>query len=120
MKARAILTIHTILFLLFVAVSIGSPFIVVWYPDIFVGKYIVVTAGVLMLLVIGSWPLCGGCPFTVWENRFKKKAGHAPYIGPCIDHYAARWFGLRFPGNASTLLLVGLLLLPIVVGIVHW
>jgi hypothetical protein len=69
--------------------------------------------------VMLSWKIYGGCPFTVWENRYREieEKGSA-YLGSCLPHYAMRWFGWKIPGKYFTLVLVTLLILPIVVGII--
>jgi|SRR3989344_8596643 len=120
LKARFILAIHTMIFISLVCGSFALPFLIYQYPDIFVGKYVVITMGVLALLVVSSWPLYGGCPFTIWENTFKKEAGQPSYSGPCIDHYAALWFGIHLPPRVSTGMLIVLLALPIIAGATHW
>lgn len=92
-----------------------------YYPQVFTGKAVVIGFTILALLVLGSWPLYGGeCPFTVWENNFRKREGKKAYREACIDRYAARGFGIKLPKYFSTYLSVALLILPIAVGLAHW
>lgn len=120
MSARVVLAIHASVFFSFAAASLASPLLIYSYPDVFAGRYVVAGAGILMLLVIGSWPLFGGCPFTMWENKLRMEESGTPYSGPCIDHYAIRWFSIRLPAQLSTAGLIVLLALPMIAGVVNW
>ncbi len=125
MKARTILLIHTIFFFSFTTLSLASPFLMAYHPDVFSGKVFVFAFGLLALLTIGSWPLYrgdfpGACPFTVWENNARKREGKKPYRGACIDRYARKWFGIHLPKHFTTWFPVGVLILPIVLGIAYW
>ncbi len=120
MKARTILFIHTVLFTLFCASSVTISFLLLAHPGFIGGKIVVFSYSILAVLVVGSWPIFGGCPFTAWENDFRKREGKSPYTGPCIDHYANEWFHISLPAKLSTYLLVLILVLPIVLGITRW
>jgi hypothetical protein len=120
MKSKTILTIHTLLFFSFVAVSLSLSMILFWYPGAVPGKIVVIGYSILAILVIGSWPTFGGCPFTVWENNFRKREGRKVYSGACINHYAKEWFGIILPSKFGTYLLIALLVLPIIFGFIHW
>src|SRR3989344_2065370 len=121
MVSRATLTLHTFLFASFVIASRTASALLLWCPGVLEGKVVVIAGVILAVLVIGSWPAFGGeCPFTAWENDARKREGRRVYRGPCIDHYARAWFGITLRGQTSTCVLVLLLLLPIVLGALHW
>ncbi|HEY4487193.1 MAG TPA: DUF2784 family protein [Candidatus Paceibacterota bacterium] len=121
MRSLITLAVHTILFFSFAIGSIVCSFILVEYPGVLAGKTVVIGFIVIALFVLGSWPIYGGaCPFTVWENNFRKRERKKPYKEACINHYAQKWFSIRLPKNAHTWLPIALLILPIVIGIAHW
>jgi len=117
MTSRGVLIVHTCAFTLFVLASLSSPFLVLWYPELFSGTTLFII-GAFALLMVGSWPVLGGCPFTIWENnlRERKKSGSA-YTDACIDHYVLHWFGIKLPNKFSDVLLYALLALPIASGL---
>jgi|GEM_PF-2026878 hypothetical protein len=119
MRSRAILALHTTMFFAFVIGSLSSPFIALSYPTISPWPFILATL-FLATFVVGSWGAYGGCPFTIWENKFREQEQRgSSYPGPCIDHYAYVWFGLKIPGRTSTMILLVLLLLPGAVGLLR-
>jgi len=118
MKARTILIIHTTIFLCFAFAAISSPYFALHYPEYFSALNLIVF-GVIAVAVVGTWPLFGGCPFTIWENTaWKRENPSRAYRGACIDHYIERWFGIRLPDHLSTIALIVLFLIPIVSGLV--
>lgn len=121
MKAKTILIIHTVFFFSFTGLSLASPFLMAYYPDVFTGKAFVIGFGTLAILVTGSWLIDGGpCPLTVWENNARKREGKKPYKDACIDRYAGQWFGITPPKYFSTWFPVAVLILPIMFGIAYW
>lgn len=117
MTSKNILFIHTAIFTLFVLASLGSPIIATRYPEFFSPKNTLILA-ILAVLILTTWSIFGGCPFTVWENRFREKesAGSA-YKDPCLKHYAKKWFDITLHGRLSDSIIIFLLLLPILSGL---
>ncbi|HEY4526314.1 MAG TPA: DUF2784 family protein [Candidatus Paceibacterota bacterium] len=121
MRSFLTLAIHTVLFFSFSIGSIVCTYLLLAHPEILAGKTVVIAFTVIAFLVLGAWFVDGGpCPFTVWENNFRKKEGKRPYKDACINHYARGWFGMKLPERAHTWLPLGFLILPIVVGIMSW
>lgn len=122
MKSKYILILHTVLFTTFVIASLTTSLLAFIAPTLIPGRYLVIGAVILAVIVFRVWPLYGGaCPFTVWENRFRERELlGSSYRGPCIDHYAEKWFNIHLPSGVSTKLLEILLFLPIVAGIFNW
>ena len=123
MRSKLMLAFHALFFVLFSAGTLGSPFIAAARPDISPWSFIWETA-ILIILVVASWIVYKGeCPFTVWENNFREREHQGSrYTDPCIDHYAYKWFGFRFPGKpgvVSTLMLLVFMLVPAATGILH-
>lgn len=118
--SRLVLAFHTLLFLSFAAVAIASPIVGYLHPEIFSNPRILIGTIIVMIIVVGSWPLAGGCPFTIWENKLRKKEGELAYEGGCIDHYVKVWFGISLPEKLSTRVLVVLLALPVITSLVIW
>lgn len=117
MTSKTVLIIHTIVFAGFLVFSLSSPFIALRYAAFFSG-YFFPFALVVMPIILIAWRMFGGCPFTVWENRLREQehAGSA-YKDSCIQYYGFRWFGVRTPLWVIQPVLVGLLSLPIAVGL---
>ncbi len=117
MFSRFILLTHTAIFGSLVVGSLGSPVLNLLYPEEF-SQYFLWAVGVLILIIISSWFMYGGdCPLTVWENNARKREGRPTYKGSCIDHHAKLWFGWTPPRSFSTIVPVGVLLVPLIVGI---
>lgn len=117
MRSGSILVLHTIVFFLFIMVSLSSPFVAIRYPTVFSGPYVFVGAALVMLVVISSWGIAGGCPFTAWENAARRREGREIYGGGCIERYSFQWFNITLPRHFSTVVLVFLLLLPVGVAL---
>jgi hypothetical protein len=114
------LAFHTLFFISFSVGTLGSPLIAVLHPEISPWDFISAT-GILIIFVVASWVLYKGeCPFTVWENTFREQERRgSSYREPCIDHYARKWFGYRFPGTpgvVSTIMLLVFMLVPAITG----
>ena len=118
MKAWIVLVIHTVIFVLFVSITLIFTYIGIQHPAVFSGYGLLIPA-CFALAVTSSWKIFGGCPITVWENelREREKRGSG-YAGPCIDHYARAWFGLRLPSGLSGGVLVILLILPLIAALI--
>lgn len=113
-----VLAFHTLLFLSFAAAMLYSPFFAMNHPEAFslrnLGLFFIIAVG-----TVGSWPLFGGCPFTIWENRaWHKENRNRLYKGACIDHYVKRWLGVNLPDGLSTKMLFGLFLIPFVSAVI--
>jgi hypothetical protein len=121
MISKRILIFHTILFTTFVIGSILSSIVVVFFPELLSGRHLFYFLIVLAVLIVGSWPLFGGCPFTKWENyhREREKPG-SRYHGECIVMYAEKWFGVSLPQKFGVYISVFFLILPTVVSIFYW
>lgn len=117
MKSKHVLIFHTSLFILFALASLSSPILAIYYPSFFSSIFFLLGIVLFMIAVIASWPLFGGCPFTVWENRLRKNELRETYLGACIDHYTEKWLGLKLPHKFFTGMLVVLLLVPIFVSL---
>lgn len=120
MSSRFYLILHTLLIVLFDVGSVGTAYILIQYPEVVSGKMVVMAFVTIGILFIGSWPLFGGCPFTVWENGARKREGKKPYSDACMMRYARRWFGWKMTRNEDTWIPVGFLLLPIIAGLLNW
>ncbi len=111
--SRVVLFLHTLVFSALVAVCIASPLIAVQYPDLF-RTYSLWVFGGIGVLILASWYFYeGACPLTVWENNFRKSEGRATYTGPCIDHHARKWFRLSLPRHFSSIITLGVLVIPL-------
>jgi hypothetical protein len=121
MKSKHILILHTILFTTFVIGSILSSIVVIFFPELLSGRHLFYFLIVLAVLIIGSWPLFGGCPFTKWENyhRERENPGSA-YSGSCIVRYLKKWFNVNFPEKFHVLIPITFLILPAVVSVLYW
>lgn len=117
MTPKKVFIVHTVVFGLFLVFSLSSPFVAIYYSAFFSG-YVFPGAILLMPVVLIAWRFFGGCPFTVWENRLRERQqpGSA-YQDSCIQYYAFQWFGIRVPLWVIQPVLIGLLLLPIAVGL---
>ena len=113
MRSGPILVLHTIVFFLFMVVSLSSPFVAFRYPTVFNGPYALIGAALVMFVVISSWGIAGGCPFTAWENAARRREGREIYGGGCIERYSFQWFNITLPRHLSTIVLVFLLSLPV-------
>lgn len=117
MTSKGVLAIHTTVFALFVIAALSSPLLAIYHPALFSPQNLF-ALGILALLVIGSWPLFGGCPFTVWEKNLREReAQGSAYTKPCMDYYAYVWFGLHLPPHLNDVILIALLLLPVASGL---
>jgi hypothetical protein len=118
MMSRLIFSIHTVIFLAFVGLSLASPFFVFLLPWSMVWWWV---GGTILfgIAVISSWRIWGECPFTVWENIWRKHEGRPVYRGACTEHYA-RVFGLHMRPGISTPLLEVLPLFPIAAALLKF
>lgn len=113
MKARGILVLHSVFFFGLVAGCLASPFFALAYPQAFDTYSLWVFVG-LGIAILGSWYVYAGeCPFTVWENNFRKKEGLQPYSEPCMNRYSKRWFGITTSRRFSDIFPIAILLIPI-------
>lgn len=118
MTSKHVLAIHIFIFTFFALASLSTPILVVFFPGFFSSFFYLLGAVLLVALVFSSWKSYGGCPFTVWENNFRKTESKETYSGSCLPHYAAKWLGLKLPTRFFTAVLFTLLFLPILVGVV--
>lgn len=57
----------------------------------------------IVALTITSWPICGGCPLTIWENRLRRKFDpDSAYQEGYVTHYAKKCLGLNVPSKFVT------------------
>lgn len=116
MRSRIILFIHILIFLSYVGLSLASP-LFVWLLPWDIGWRWLLGIIVFGLVVIGSWCMWGECPFTIWENRWRKREGRSTYRVACSEYYA-RTLGLNFPHGLTTKLLEVLPFIPIGVALI--
>ncbi|PIR69358.1 MAG: hypothetical protein COU47_03240 [Candidatus Niyogibacteria bacterium CG10_big_fil_rev_8_21_14_0_10_46_36] len=118
MTSKTVLILHSIVFGSFVLFSLSSPIFAVWYSEFF-SSYFFPAAIVLTPVVFGLWYMFRGCPFTVWENYFRKRERKLLIAkNSCIYHYALEWFNVRIPLRLIQPVLVLLFIIPIFVGLV--
>ncbi|MBI5470681.1 DUF2784 family protein [Candidatus Kaiserbacteria bacterium] len=120
MNSKQMLVLHVVIFATFVAVSFELSYYVLQHPESISITYLGLGTLIFAIIVVGSWPLFGGCLFTTWENKRRSREGRATYTEPCIDHYVYRWIGFRFPGKSSTYMLIVLLVLPLATRVWSW
>jgi len=56
---------------------------------------------VMVVVTLTSWPICNGCPCTVWEQHLRRK--YDPdnfYQGGFVAHYSKKLFGFYVPETA--------------------
>lgn len=112
--SRLVLFLHTFVFSALVTGCLASPFVAANYPDFF-RAYSLWVFGAIGVLILASWHFYkGACPFTVWENSFRKTEGKQIYTGPCMDRYAKEWFGLKLPSRFSDIFPIAILFIPLV------
>jgi hypothetical protein len=116
MVSRGILFIHLLIFLMFVGLSLASPFFVWLLPWALVWPWLLGTIA-FGVVVVGSWRVWGECPFTLWENAWRKREGRRTYRGACTEHYGPM-LGIRLPRGASTPLLECIACIPVIVAVV--
>lgn len=117
-RSQKVRIFHTGVLTLFIITSLSSPFVALKYSRVF-SWYFFAGALILMVSVILSWEVYGGCPFTVWENDLKEREQPgSSYAGSCIKHYLLEWFGINIPHNLVTTILVLLFVLPLVVTLI--
>ncbi len=116
MLSRAILFVHVIIFCSFVGLSLASPLFVWLLPWQSAWPWLLGTI-VFGVAVVGSWRVWGECPFTIWENAWRKREGRPAYRGACTEHYGPL-FGIRLRPGQSTTLLELVATVPVVVLVV--
>ena len=121
MKSKYILILHTTLFTIFVISSVVLSAVVIWFPALLPGKYLFYAALVLAGLFVILSLRFGGCPFTTWENylRERERPGSA-YHGSCMVRYEKKWFNMNLPGSFDIYIPAAFIILPTVVGLLHW
>ena len=121
MKSKYILILHTTLFTTFVIGSIMASIAMVFFPEFLSGRYLFYFLMVLAVLIIGSWPLFGGCLFTKWENHYRElESLGLTYRGSCVIRYAKKWFNINLPGRLDVYILIILFILPAVTALFNW
>jgi len=112
--SRLVLFFHTLVLTGLVIACLLSPVFALNYWIIF-DTYVLRVFGGIGVLTLATWYVYGGeCPFTVWENSFRKSEGKQIYTEPCMDRYALRWFGLTLPRRFSDIFPIAILLIPLV------
>jgi hypothetical protein len=121
MRAKHILILHTTLLAIFIIGSTALSLFVMFYSEVMSGKYLFFTFLALLVFIVGSWPLFGGCPFTIWENHYRELENPGSgYRGSCMIKYMKEWFGFRLPGRFDIYIPVAFVVLPIIVGLFNW
>lgn len=115
MKSWQILAIHSSLYVVLAVFSFGSSAYIFAHPSAFSPKTVTLATIALAVCAVGTWPLFGGCPFTVWENRARTREGLQPYTSSCFNNYASKWFRYALPTHISGYVLTALVLLPLCV-----
>lgn len=118
MVSRGILFVHILIFLSFVGLSLASPLFVWLLPWDEGSKWLLGTI-VFGLVVIGSWRLWGECPFTIWENTWRRHEGRRTYRVACSEYYA-RELGLNLPHGMTTRMLEVLPFIPIATAVIKF
>ena len=111
--SRFILTLHTLVLSALVIGCLASPFIALSYRDFFNTYSLWIFCGIGVLTLATWYFYSGECPFTVWENNFRKREGKRTYTEPCMDRYAHEWFGLTLPRRFSDIFPIAILLIPL-------
>lgn len=130
MTSKLILFTHTFLFASFISLSLVSSFILLFFPHLFPGYYLLIESGIYIVVILGSWhvvertsvsPSTSPCFLTRWENNFreKEKPGSS-YSDQCIEHYALKWFNLRITPKMSMYMMLSFIVLPLIAGFISF
>jgi hypothetical protein len=115
MLSRSILFVHLLIFLSYVGLSLASPLFVWLLPWEMGWRWLAGTI-IFGLVVVGSWRVWGECPFTIWENTWRKREGRRVYRVACSEYYA-RQLGLNVRPGVTTKILEALPFIPIAVAL---
>ncbi len=119
MRSRVILAAHTAMFATLVVASPSTSLAVIYYPNLLSGFYLVCLCATGIAISSYLWHKFGGCPCTLKEKEALMREGKEVFEGACLTHYIHKWFGIRLPEWSSTALPIGLMAVPLIVGLLH-